>query len=60
MRIIAAGEDIRPSWPLAQIAALAPRAHFEVVPGVPHDFWATHPELWRGTVQHALRLLADG
>lgn len=54
MHFIAAGDDIRPSWPLAQLAALVVRGRFSTVPGVPHDFWATHPKLWSETVAHAL------
>lgn len=46
MAFIAAGNDIRPSWPLQQLAALVPGGSFAVVPGVPHDFWSTHPETW--------------
>jgi proline iminopeptidase len=53
MHFIAAGEDIRPSWPLAQLAALVPRGMLSTVPGVPHDFWSTHPELWTKTVTNA-------
>ncbi|NUT07503.1 MAG: alpha/beta hydrolase [Hamadaea sp.] len=53
MHFIAAGDDIRPSWPLAQLAALVPRGRFSTVPGVPHDFWFTHPELWTKTVTAA-------
>ncbi|MDQ6933908.1 MAG: alpha/beta hydrolase [Actinomycetota bacterium] len=54
MRFIAAGTDIRPSWPLQQLAALAPHGTFQVVPGVPHDFWALEPALWSVTVETAL------
>ena len=32
MQFIAAGNDIRPSWPLAQLAALVPRGSFTTVP----------------------------
>jgi len=46
IRFVAAGEDIRPSWPLQQLAALAPLGTFDCVPGVPHALWATHPEVW--------------
>ncbi|WP_329008594.1 alpha/beta hydrolase [Micromonospora rifamycinica] len=53
MHFIAAGDDIRPSWPLAQLAALVPRGRFSTVPGVPHDFWSTHPEVWTATVTDA-------
>jgi len=53
MHFIAAGDDIRPSWPMAQLAALVPRGRFSTVPGVPHDFWFTHPEMWTKTVTNA-------
>lgn len=46
MQFIAAGLDIRPHWPLQQVAALAPGGSFTVVEGVVHDFWATTPEVW--------------
>jgi proline iminopeptidase len=57
MHLIAAGDDIRPSWPIEQVAALVPRGTFATVPGVPHDFWFTHPELWTRTVTDALERL---
>lgn len=50
MHFIAAGDDIRPSWPLAQLAELVPHGKFSTTQGVPHDFWATHPEVWTQTV----------
>lgn len=53
MHFIAAGDDIRPSWPLAQLAALLPRGRFSTVPDVPHDFWSTHPHLWTKTITNA-------
>ncbi|MGI5180287.1 alpha/beta fold hydrolase [Dactylosporangium sp. CA-152071] len=53
MHFIAAGDDIRPSWPLVQLAELVPRGRFSLVPGVPHDFWFTHPETWAKTVTDA-------
>lgn len=46
VHLVAAGDDIRPSWPLEQLAALVPDGRFTTVPGVPHDFWWTHPEVW--------------
>ncbi|HLI00853.1 MAG TPA: alpha/beta fold hydrolase [Acidimicrobiales bacterium] len=54
MQFVAAGDDIRPSWPLRQLAALVPHGTFAVVPGVPHDFWATDPEAWVAAVERAL------
>ena len=47
MRFVSAGDDIRPSWPLEQLANLVPDGAFHVVPDVPHDFWATDPTVWR-------------
>jgi proline iminopeptidase len=55
MTVIAAADDIRPSWPLRQLAALVPRAAFLEVPDVPHDFWSTHPQIWVDTVTEACR-----
>ncbi|MBL7255877.1 alpha/beta fold hydrolase [Paractinoplanes lichenicola] len=53
MHFIAAADDIRPSWPLAQLAALVPHGRFSTVPGVPHDFWFTHPGVWTETITTA-------
>ncbi len=53
MQFIAAGDDIRPSWPLAQLAALVPRGTFSSIPGVPHDFWSTDPDVWTEAVTAA-------
>lgn len=53
MQFIAAGDDIRPSWPLQQLAALVPGGSFATVPGVPHDFWSTHPQTWTDTITRA-------
>ncbi len=58
MSIIAAGNDIRPSWPLRQLAELVPGGTFEVVPDAPHDFWSTEPALWRSTCTAACVELA--
>jgi proline iminopeptidase len=54
MRIISAGDDFRPAWPLAQLAALVPRATYEVVSDVPHDFWSTDPDRWVQTLEAAI------
>ena len=55
MTFLAAGDDIRPSWPLRQLAELVPHGSFGVVERVPHDFWSTHPDTWRQTVSDALQ-----
>jgi len=55
MSFIAAGNDIRPSWPLQQLAELVPGGTFQVVPDVVHDWWATDAALWRETCTIACR-----
>jgi proline iminopeptidase len=37
-------EDIRPSWAVAQVAALLPRARFILLPGADHYLYLTHPD----------------
>ncbi|MGV9614506.1 alpha/beta fold hydrolase [Nocardia xishanensis] len=53
MTFIAAQHDIRPSWPLRQLAALVPRGSFEELPGVAHNLWSTHPQAWADLVTRA-------
>lgn len=57
MRFVAAGNDIRPSWPLEQLANVVSDGAFQIVPDVPHDFWATDPEVWRETCTNVCRQL---
>jgi proline iminopeptidase len=35
--------DIRPAWPVAQVASLAPRGQLVVINGAGHEPWRTHP-----------------
>lgn len=53
MRFIAAANDIRPVWPLRQLAELVPAGSFELVAGVDHNFWTTDPERWIKIVTEA-------
>ena len=53
MRFIAAGNDIRPDWPLRQLAELVPAGSFELIAGVDHSFWTTDPERWIKVVTEA-------
>ncbi|MCP2278051.1 proline iminopeptidase [Nocardia amikacinitolerans] len=55
MTFIAAQHDIRPSWPLRQLAALVPRGKFEELPGVAHNLWSTDPGVWVDAVTRACR-----
>ncbi|HEV8429900.1 MAG TPA: alpha/beta hydrolase [Pyrinomonadaceae bacterium] len=36
------GRDIRPSWPVEQVANLIPNAHFEMIDGAEHVIWFSH------------------
>ena len=53
MQFLAAGDDIRPSWPLQQLATLVPHGSFTTIPNVPHDFWATDPSVRTETITAA-------
>lgn len=59
MHFVVAGDDIRPSWPLEQLAALVPHGTLSVVAGVPHAFWATHPQAWVAALEEASANLAS-
>jgi proline iminopeptidase len=37
-------EDIRPSWPVEQVAALLPSAEMHMLKRANHNLWLTHPE----------------
>lgn len=36
--------DIRPSWPVEQVASLMPNAHFELIAGAEHVIWISHAD----------------
>lgn len=36
--------DIRPSWPVEQVAHLMPNARFELIEGAEHVIWHSHPD----------------
>ena len=37
-------QDIRPSWPIKQVAQLIPHARFELIEGAEHVIWFSHRE----------------
>jgi proline iminopeptidase len=37
-------QDIRPSWPIEQVAQLLPNAPFHMIEGADHHSWVTHAE----------------
>ena len=50
--------DIRPSWPVEQIAQLLPNAHFEMIAGADHHPWVTHAQPMQDLLQDFVRRLA--
>ncbi|WP_372452174.1 alpha/beta fold hydrolase [Nocardia albiluteola] len=60
MKFIAPQHDIRPSWPLRQLATLVPHGAFEEIPGVAHNFWATDPQVWAEVVMRACAAASSG
>jgi len=59
MSFVSAEHNIRPSWPVEQLAELAAYARHRFLPGVIHDFWKTEPAPWRDVV-HGECLRARG
>lgn len=44
-------QDIRPSWPMEQVAELLPNASFHMIAGADHHLWVTHAETLRGVLR---------
>jgi proline iminopeptidase len=40
-------QDIRPMWPVEQVARLMPNARFELIEGAEHILWLSHPNQLR-------------
>jgi proline iminopeptidase len=53
-------EDIRPRWPVEQLANLMPKAHFELIEGAAHCIWLTHPNELRLALRGFLRSVEAG
>lgn len=45
------GADIRPSWPVEQMASAMSNARLTTVDGAHHDLWAAGGDVWRDAVQ---------
>jgi proline iminopeptidase len=43
--------DIRPSWPIEQVAQLLPDASFQMIAGADHHLWVTHAEAMRAPLR---------
>lgn len=44
-------QDIRPSWPIEQVANLLPNAHFEMLQGADHYLWQRHATEMKALLQ---------
>ena len=53
-------QDIRPGWPVIQVARLLPNARFELIPGGNHYLWLTHPEAMQASLRAFVQHIADG
>ena len=53
--VLYGAEDIRPSWPVEQVAALLPRSRFVLLPEADHDPYRTHPDEIRAHADTFLR-----
>lgn len=53
---VLAAEDIRPNWPLEQIAALAPCGVVHRIAGAAHNIWLTHAAPLRQILREVLEL----
>ncbi len=51
---IAAGDDIRPNWPIRQTASLLPQGKYVEIPGAGHYIWLTHGEELQSLCRQAL------
>lgn len=52
--------DIRPVWPVEQLAATLTDATLRIIPGAPHDFWYTHPGELGSILRQELAALDTG
>lgn len=51
--------DIRPSWPVEQIARLMPAAHFDLIEGAEHVVWFSHDNELRMLLREFVRTIAS-
>jgi proline iminopeptidase len=53
-------QDIRPSWPMEQVAQLLPNASFRMILGADHHIWVTHAEELREALRGFVKQIAEG
>jgi proline iminopeptidase len=51
--------DIRPSWPVEQVAQLLPNATFQMIAGADHHIWVTHPEELQALLRDFVQQIAQ-
>jgi proline iminopeptidase len=51
-------QDIRPSWPIEQVAQLLPNASFQMIAGADHHIWVTHAEELQAPLRHFVQHIA--
>jgi proline iminopeptidase len=51
--------DIRPSWPIEQVAQLLPDAPFQMIMGADHQIWTTHAEVLREPMRRFIRQIEE-
>ena len=53
-------QDIRPSWPVEQVAELLPNASFQMIMGADHHIWVHHAEELREALRAFAKQIAEG
>jgi proline iminopeptidase len=51
--------DIRPRWPIEQVAQRLPNATFEMIAGADHHIWVTHSEELSATLRAFVQPIAQ-
>jgi proline iminopeptidase len=51
--------DIRPSWPVEQVAQLLPNAAFQMIAGADHHIWVTHAEELQAPLRNFVQEIAQ-
>jgi proline iminopeptidase len=52
-------QDIRPSWPIEQVAQLLPNASFQMIAGADHHIWVTYPEEMQAPLRDFVEQIAQ-
>jgi proline iminopeptidase len=50
-------QDLRPGWPVEQVARLLPQARYISILGAPHLLWFTHPEVVEGALRDFMTMV---